>query len=124
MVSEESNDELHAALAAAPTTRAFLRTDGKGRALACTGLEAPAAQRLAERLDLAIAGVRTLGRAGELGAPATLVFEYAEARVFAGIHPWGEHVVVVGDASANVGLYLSRLHRLLARDVRDREVGT
>jgi len=118
---EETAEELSAALIAAPAIRAFLRTDGRGTLLSSTGLEPEAAAHLAERVDLAVAAATALGNGGRLGTPSTLVFEFGESLLLAGVHSWGEHVVVVGAAGANVGLVLSRLRRLLSRDAQDRE---
>ena len=120
MLIEETAEELSAALIAAPTTRAFLRTDGRGGLVVSTGLEVDVATELAERIDLAIASTTMLGR-GRFGPPTTLIIEFEGALLLAGVQSWGEHVVVLVEAGANVGLVLSRLRRLLSRDARERE---
>lgn len=116
----ETSYELLTSLLSSPDTRGLVRTDGRGNALSIAGLGDDEARFLAERADLLLAATGTFGAASGLGTAAVLVVEYQRAVVVAGVHAWGEHVIVVGAEGANVGLLLSRLRRLLASDSHER----
>lgn len=120
MLNEDTVETLRHSLLSSPATRGLIRTDGRGTVTAVAGLAADEARVLAERVDLALAATRALGRGASMGAPNVLLIEYESAVLVAGVQPWGEHVIVIGAPGVNVGLLLSRLRRLLATDARER----
>lgn len=115
----ETAIELRDALIDTPSLRGVLRTDGRGTPLFTARFEDPVAARLAERIDLALSAVHALGGQG-FGALSTVVLEHEGALLFLGRLSWGEHLVVVCERTANVGLFLSRLRRWMASEERER----
>lgn len=120
MPTEESSEQLSGALIATPSARAFLRTDGRGALVTAVGLGGDEAADVAQRVDLAMSAVSALGVRRALGELSTAILEYRNSLLFVGVLPWGEHVAVLSDSGANVGLFLSKLRRLMAREVHER----
>lgn len=120
MLTEESSEHLRGALVATPSARAFVRTDGRGGLVSAAGLDADEALDVAQRIDLAMSAVTALGKRRALGELSTAMLEYREALLFVGVLPWGEHVAVLAAHGANVGLFLSKLRRLMTTEVHER----
>jgi hypothetical protein len=99
---------------AMPAVEQLLYTDGDGRLVAVLGREDGARPRLHERIDVAVAAIDALGRAGGFGALRSAVLRW-EGALIAVAELGAGRVGVVARPEVNLGLLLSQL-RLLAQE--------
>jgi len=120
----DPNASLRNEILASRATRAVVHSDGEGRVLGVWGdgfeTRLPSSIDLAEALDLAAAASERFGQSQGFGSAQTAVYFYEKAIVVAGVSRGGANLAVIAEASANVGLLLTQIRRLLAEWVSDR----
>jgi predicted regulator of Ras-like GTPase activity (Roadblock/LC7/MglB family) len=96
------------------STQAVLRTDGLGRVLELQARPALEPAQLAEGIDVVLAAVNTLGRAGRFGELQTAVLSFSRGHVVVGAMGGSGALAVVAEEGANIGLLLGQMRRALA----------